>query len=178
MAWELANGPVPAGARVLACDDEPVCVRLDHLRLVGAPAPEPPRPRARKGSGSLRRLGPGSWKLTVTGVHADGTTHRLHRTVYVDSEAEARGELAQFVAEVREADGTTRACGRQITFDAAVRRFLFDHVRDERGREPKTVEDYWRTHLHWFSPTLGDRLVRDLTRPMFDQRLAPCGKPA
>ena len=170
LAWELANGPVPAGTRVLACDEEPACVRLDHLRLVGAPAPAPRKPRARKGSGSLRRLGPGSWKLTVTGVHADGSSHRLYRTVYVDGEAEARGELARFVAEAREADGTTRADGRQITFDAAVRRFLFDHLRDERGRESKTVEDYWRTHERWFSPTLGDRLVRDLTRPMFDER--------
>ncbi len=169
-AWELTNGPVPAGARVLACAEEPACVRLEHLELVGAPAPEPQKPRARKGSGSLRRIGPGSWKLTVTGVHADGTTHRLYRTVYVDSEAEARGELAQFVAEVRESAGTTRADCRHVTFDAAVRRFLFDHVRDERGREPKTVDGYWRTHVRWFSPTLGSRLVRDLTRPMFDER--------
>lgn len=176
LAWELANGPVPRGARVLACDDEPSCVRIEHLRLVGAPAPEPPKPRARKGSGSLRRVAPGSWKLTVTGVHADGTTHRLYRTVYVDTEAEARGELARFVTEVLEADGTTRPDGRHVTFDAAVRRFLFDHVRDERGREPKTVDDYWRTHVRWFSPPLGDRLVRDLTRPMFDERFGAMRK--
>jgi len=170
IAWELANGPVRTGARVLACDDEPACVRLEHLRLDGAPAPALPKARARKGSGSLRRLGPGSWKLTVTGVHADGTTHRVYRTVYVDSETEARGELARFVAEVRETDGTTRAEGRRVAFDAAVRRFLFEHLRDERGREPKTVDDYWRTHLRWFSPMLGERFVRDLTRPVFDER--------
>lgn len=170
VAWELANGSVPAGARVLACDEEPACVRLDHLRVDGAPAPAPPKPRARKGTGSIRRLQPGVWKLTVTGLHADGSTHRLYRTVYADTEEEVRAELAQFVTEVRSSDGTTRADARHVALDVAVRRFLYEHLLDERGREPKTVDDYWKLHLLWFSPTLGGRFVRDLTRPMFDAR--------
>jgi site-specific recombinase XerD len=94
----------------------------------------------------------------------------LYRTAYADTEQAARAELAQFVTEVRAADGTTRGDARHTTFDAAVRRFLYEHQLAERGREPKTVDDYWRLHLRWFSPTLGDRVVRDLTRPMFDAR--------
>ncbi len=170
VAWELANGPLRACPRVLACDEEPRCVRLEHLRVERAPAPAPPKPRARKGTGSIRRLQPGVWKLTVTGLHADGSTHRLYRTVYVDTEEEVRVDLAQFVTEVRSSDGTTHADARGITLDVAVRRFLYEHLLDERGREPKTVNDCWRLHLLWFSPTLGARFLRDLTRPMFDAR--------
>ena len=88
----------------------------------------------------------------MAGVHADGTNHRLYRTVYADTEEEARAELAQFVTEVRGSDGTTRADVRRVTFDAAVRRFLYEHLLDQRGREPKTVDDYWKLHLRWFSP--------------------------
>ena len=169
-AWELANGPLPTGARVLACEEEPACVRLEHLRVRGAPPAAARRPRARKGTGSVRRVRNGVWKLAVVGVHADGRTHRVYRTVYVDTEEEARSELAQLVTEVRAANGTTRADGRRATLDVAVRRFLYEHLLDERGREPKTIDDYWKLHLLWFSPTLGDRHVRDLTRPMFDVR--------
>ena len=142
-------------------------VRLEHLRLEGRPEPEPPKPRGRKGTGSLRRLGPGSWKLTVSGVDADGRTHRQYRTVYAGTEEEARAELAQFVAEVR---GTTRVDARRVTLDVAVRRFLYGHLLDERGREPRTVDDYWKLHQLWFASDLGRRFVRDLTRPMFDTR--------
>jgi hypothetical protein len=40
-AWELAHGPLPPGARVRGCPDEPACVRLDHLSLDGASALRP-----------------------------------------------------------------------------------------------------------------------------------------
>ncbi|MGH9115618.1 MAG: HNH endonuclease [Acidimicrobiales bacterium] len=33
VVWELERGPVPAGAKVLACPAEPGCVRVGHLRL-------------------------------------------------------------------------------------------------------------------------------------------------
>lgn len=113
---------------------------------------------------------PAWWKLTVTGVHADGTTYRLYRTVYADTEEEARAEQARLVAEIRATDRTTRADARRVTLDSAVRRFLYEHLLDERGREPKTVDDYWKLHVRWFSAELGERYVRDLTRPMFDAR--------
>lgn len=169
-AWELAHGSLPAGARVLACDEEPSCVRLDHLRVDGLPEPALARPRARKGTGSLRQVKPGTWKLTVSGKHADGSSYRQFRTVAADTEEEARAALAQFVAEVRASDGTTRADARRITLDDAVHRFLYEHVRDERGREQGTVDGYWKLHRQWFAADLGQRLVRELTRPMFDAR--------
>lgn len=169
VAWELARGPLPAGARVLACDEEPACVRLDHLRVEGAPPPAP-RPRSPKGAGSLRRLGPSTWKLAVTGTHADGVPHRVYRTIHADGEEAARAELARLVAEVRATDRTTRSDVHRLGFDAAVERFLHEHLLGERGREPRTVDGYWKLHLRWFSATLGQRRVRDLTRPMFDAR--------
>lgn len=106
----------------------------------------------------------------MVGTHADGSTHRVYRTVYADSEEEARAKLAQLVTEVRAADGATRSDARRVTFDAAVRRFLYEHLRDERRREPSTVDGYWRLHQYWFADALGGRIVRDLTRPMFDAR--------
>jgi hypothetical protein len=52
VAWELANGPLPEKARVLAGTVNPACVSLDHLRLDGAPELSPTRrARARKGYG-------------------------------------------------------------------------------------------------------------------------------
>jgi hypothetical protein len=60
-AWELAHGPLPARARVLACPSDPACVRTEHLRLEGEQTQAPlPRARARKGAGSIRRIRPGS----------------------------------------------------------------------------------------------------------------------
>lgn len=90
--------------------------------------------------------------------------------VYAGTEKEARGELAQFVAEVRGSDGTTRADARRVTLDVAVCRFLYEHLLDERGREPKTVDDYWKLHHLWFSAGLSRKFVRNLTRPRFDAR--------
>ncbi|MDP9387032.1 MAG: hypothetical protein M3Q48_03700 [Actinomycetota bacterium] len=71
---------------------------------------------------------------------------------------------------MRATDGTTRADAHRVDFDTAVKRFLYEHLLDERGREPKTVDDYWKLHRRWFSPMLAKRLVRDLTRPLFDAR--------
>lgn len=32
-AWELQVGPLPSGIRVRACPQDPLCVRVEHLRL-------------------------------------------------------------------------------------------------------------------------------------------------
>jgi hypothetical protein len=55
VAWELTNGPLPPGARVIACPSDPACVRVDHLSLHGAGPAEvarPARQRAPQGSGT------------------------------------------------------------------------------------------------------------------------------
>lgn len=94
----------------------------------------------------------------------------MYGTAYVDTEQEARVELARLVTEVHETDRTTRAEARHTTFDAGVQRYLYNHLLDDMGRDQRTVDDYWKLHKKWFSPKLAQRLVRDLTRPMFDQR--------
>lgn len=175
VAWELARGPVPVGMKVMACPVVPACVRIDHLALEGEmPAGAPSitsrrQRRAPKGAGSVLKVRDGVWKLTATGAYADGSTRRVYRTVYVDTEAEARVELARLVIEVHETDRTISAETVRTTFDDAVRRYLYDHLLEERGRDPRTADDYWKLHNKWFAPKLGGRLVRELTRPMFDQ---------
>src|SRR5271170_2247202 len=55
VAWELAHGALSPTERVVACTANPACVRVDHLRIEGAPETNARRrPRARKGSGSMR----------------------------------------------------------------------------------------------------------------------------
>ena len=183
-AWELAYGPLPPGAKVRACATEPGCVRLEHLSsgaskvrpaLPHAAAPArvaavTTRTRGRRGSGSMTQVRPGVWRLTVTGRNADGTSRRVFQTAYADTEREAAVELARLVTEVHEEDGVVRAEFRDVTFDTAVRRYLFDHLLGEKGRDPRTVDGYWQLHLKWFSPALGRKLVRDVTREMFDKR--------
>src|SRR4051812_12566172 len=55
LAWEVANGPLPPGARVRGCPEEPACVRLQHLSLMGSTSSNR-RSRAARGSGSKREL--------------------------------------------------------------------------------------------------------------------------
>ncbi|MGI8806515.1 MAG: HNH endonuclease, partial [Acidimicrobiales bacterium] len=167
-AWELANGPLPRTARVLACPDEPACVRLDHLRLEGST--EPTRSgRARKGAGSIRQIRPGVWKLSVTAPpDAGGNARRVHRTTRARSAGEAMEELVSFTAEVRGSAGPS-AEARSLCFDKAVERFLIEHLRDEKGREDKTIRDYRALHRKWFSPSAGHRLVRDIDEAAIDR---------
>lgn len=186
VAWELEHGPLPPGARVATCPEQPACVRVDHLSAgdevgsnnpsTAAVSPKPVRSRAAKGSGSARRIRPGVWKLTVTGSNADGTSRRVYGTAYVDTEAQARVELARLTAEVDDRDGQTRAELRGLAFDDAIHRYLYDHLLDEKGRDRRTVDDYWKLHKMWFAPKVGRRFVRDVTRPMFDERFGAMRK--
>lgn len=171
VVWELAHGPVPDGARVLACPDERACVRLDHLRLDRDPTASP-RARGRRasnGGGSKRRVRPGVWALTVTsGQFDDGTPRRSYRTVRAGNATEASRLLADFVAEVRGATPpTTSRELRDLTVDAAVGLYL-DHLRDKKGRTEKTVADYRLLHRTWFAEALGDRWLRDVDVALLD----------
>ena len=96
-AWELAHGPLPASAKVLACPGEPACVRIDHLRVEGLPESLRPATRARKGTGSIRQVRPGVWKLAATApAGAGGGSKRVHRVVHARTTREATEELGQF----------------------------------------------------------------------------------
>ncbi len=176
VAWELANGPLPPTVKVLACPDEPACVRLDHLRRdpperdlrpVRAPTG---RQRGRRGGGSLQQVRPGVWKLTVRSLPDEGgETHRVHRTIGARSEREAAEELARFVAEVRSMPVIAPKKDKKASMDEAIERFLCEHLRDERGREDKTIRDYRALHQRWFAPEIGRRLVRDVDRASLDR---------
>lgn len=168
-AWELAHGPLPPSAKVLACPGEPACVRVDHLHVEGMPEPQRPVPRARKGTGSIRQVRPGVWKLAVTAPGgAGGGARRVHRVVHVPTAREAADELACLAAEVRAA-GRPSAEAVSLRLDEAVERFLTEHLRDEKGREDKTLSGYRAVHRKWFAPYIGDRLVRDIDEATLDR---------
>lgn len=85
--------PALPGQRVIACPDKKGRVRLDHLRL--APKRQPAHAsRRRRGTGSMREVRPGVWRLTVSdGPGSDGHPRRRHRMVHGD-EHDALEDLA------------------------------------------------------------------------------------
>lgn len=172
-AWELAHGQLPPNVRVRGCPDEPACVRLEHLAVdQGIQAENRPlrRARAARGAGSKREVRPGIWKLSVSaGTYSDGTQRRVNRTVAARNSAAAARELAVLVAEVA---GTSSADTRDVTMltmDEALELFLTQHLRDEKSREEKTVNDYRKLHARWFSPEIGRRRVRDIEQQHVDR---------
>jgi len=171
VAWELVHGPLAEGVEVKACSDEPACVRIEHLSLRGAPDPAVDRKRrSPRGGGSKTEIRPGVWKLTITaGRYSDGRVRRLHRTVLADSEIEATWELAAFVAEVRRDRLPHHRQDRDVTVDEAIEQFLIEHLLGEKGREPRTVDDYRRLHLKWFATEIGRRRVRDVDEAAIDR---------
>lgn len=169
LVWELANGPLPASTKVNECPGHRRCVRLEHLSLDGN-GRAPKRPRSAAGAGSKRKVRPGVWQLAVTaGRYADGSQRRVHRTVRARNESEATALLAAFVAEVRDEPKAPRKDVRDIKVDDAMELFLDEHLRDEKGREEKTVNDYRRLHEKWFSPDIGRRRVRDVDEEAIDR---------
>ena len=172
VAWELANGPVPAGAEVQSCPDLKACVLVDHLSLrqraiAGGGAS---RARAPKGAGAKIEVRPGVWKLTVTvGRWADGTPRRVHRTVRAATPTEAANELAEFAGEVRSAPLPEARSDRDITVDEAVERFLAEHLVAEKGREESTITHYRSVHRKWFSLEIGTRRLRDVDEATIDR---------
>ncbi len=168
-AWELAHGSLPDGAKVRGCPDEPACVRLDHLTVDGISAPAKTS-RSARGGGSKRRIRPGVWQLSVSaGRFEDGSPRRFHRTVHADSELEAAAMLAAFVTEVNQQSKPVRRGQRELTVDEGIELFLNQHLRDEKGREEKTINDYRRLHLKWFSPEIGHRRICDVDEQSLDR---------
>ena len=172
VAWELANGPLPPNARVLACPAKPACVRLDHLRLEGAgeASPTPARPtRARKGTGSMRLIRPGTWELRVSvGRWEDGRPRTLNRSVAAKSEAEAAAQLVAFVDETSRAQLPDSRQERDVTVDGAIERFLTEYLGNEKGRADKTITDYRYLHQKWFSPVIGAKPLKSIENSDMD----------
>jgi integrase len=172
VAWELARGDLPPGARVIGCPDEPACVRIEHLTLAADAAPPRPNGRARAESdvGSKVEVRPGVWKLTVTvGRHEDGTVRRAYRTVLAATSTAAARSLAAFVADVDDGSQLVRKELRDVIVDEAVEQFLSQHLRDEKGRAEKTISDYRKLHRKWFAPVIGRRPVRRVDEATIDR---------
>ncbi|HET7487570.1 MAG TPA: hypothetical protein VFJ85_06535 [Acidimicrobiales bacterium] len=168
MAWELANGALEPGDRVLPCPDEPACVRVEHLRGPSGDDGKPKR-RGRKGTGSMRQVRAGTWQLAAPVRTANGVTRRTYRTVRADSAAAAARELAAFVAELQQAGPAPDPDRRDLTVDQAMAQFLDEHLAGEKGREERTITEYRRVHERWFSPEIGRRRVRDVDEAMLDR---------
>lgn len=82
-AWEFAHGPVARDRRVHACPADKRCVRVEHLRLVGSAGTGAAGRRRRRGSGSLREVHPGTWKLVVSDLPGQyGRTRRRFRSLH------------------------------------------------------------------------------------------------
>jgi integrase len=166
VAWELVHGALPPGANVLPCEGDPACVRVEHLRVDGDAGSADRRPAAarnRRGAGSWRQVGPNSVQLAATAPRKlNGPGRRVYRIEHgVQSDEEAAERLAAFVTEVNSAAPLAETDLYNLTVDAAVDRFL-DHVRDEKGREGKTIRDYRSIHRCWFSDSIGRLRVRDV----------------
>jgi integrase len=146
-------------------------VRTEHLSLLGAPAAEGSRRRrAAPGEGSLEQVGPATWKFTVArGTYDDGSLRRVYRTIKADTEPEARRLAAGIVAEVDQEQLPSKRDDRDLTVDEAVRRYINEYLRDEKGRERRTVKGYRQLHRQWFSPDIGQRRMRDVDEAAFDR---------
>ena len=172
-AWELANGALATGSRIVPCPAEPMCVRLEHLSIVtgNGTATELPRAgRGRKGGGTMTQVGPQTWKLTVTaGEYTDGRRRRVSRRVHVSDARAAARELALFAAEVQGHAPVVQRDLKDLTMNEAVDLFLTEYLADEKGRDDRTIEDYREIHRRWFSPSIGGAKVRDVNEAALDR---------
>lgn len=120
----------------------------------------------------MGQVAPGAWQLSVTAPRQDG--EKRARRVPPDSAGLARGAggteaLAAFVVEVRSGAGVAARDEYSLTIDDAVERFLTEHLRDEKGREGKTIDDYRSVERKWFSPEIGHLRVRDVDSATIDR---------
>jgi hypothetical protein len=170
VAWELAHGALSPSERVLACKDDPACVRVDHLRLEDGTETTPQRrARSRKGTGSMRAVRPGTWELRVTAGRWDnGRPRSLTRTVSAKTEAAAASRLKEFVDEMSAAQLPKSQDLRDLTVDEAMERFLTEYLADEKGRSEKTIGDYRYLHRRWFSPCVGAKALKRIDAAAID----------
>ncbi len=172
LVWELANGPLPSAVKVVPCPDEPLCVRLGHLALDKPPraATRSHQPRARKGMGSMRQLRSGTWELRVTvGRWSDGRPRTYYRTVGATGGTDASAQLVSFVDEMRSGQQSSDRSVRELTVDEAIEIFLTEYLGNQKGREPKTINDYRMLHQKWFSPGIGAQRVNRVESATLDR---------
>ena len=110
------------------------------------------------------------WELAVSaGRYADGSPRRLWRKVRARNRVEATKALATFAAEIGDVSVKPERAVRDLTFDDAVELYLLGHLREEKGREARTIESYRQVHRNWFSPQVGGRRLADVDRATLDE---------
>ncbi len=138
-AWEIENGPVPDGVRVLSCPDEPACVRVDHLRLdqrAMSSASPPSKKRSPRGAGTITAISPGVWKIGITaGVDRLGQRRRTFRTIH-GTRTDAAKALAALVTEV--GDGHRPSTPERQAVDRRQSGRLVPRVRPTRTEDSIT----------------------------------------
>jgi integrase len=155
IAWMLAFGDLPPGARVLCCPDEPACVRPDHLRLDGEPL-APMSRRANRGGGTISEISPGTWKVGVSvGRDDHGQRRRVFRSIH-GTKADAARELAALRTEIGDGTRLANRDDRTLTLDELIAWYVA-FARDDRGLEHSTLTGYADVYDHWIRKPLGHR---------------------
>ena len=168
-AWEIENGPVPDGVRVLSCADEPACVRGDHLRLDqrAMSSASPSRKRSPRGAGTITAISPGVWKIGVTaGVDRLGQRRRTFRTIY-GTRKDAATALATLVAEIGGGHRLLRQSDKQLTVDSLVAWYL-EFARQDRGLDHSTLTGYADAYSHWLKEPIGHKPANSITTADID----------
>ena len=169
-AWELENGPVPNGAKVRSCVDEPACVRLEHLRLDSAalsPA-APSKQRSPRGAGSIAVISPGVWKIGITaGVDRHGQRRRTFRTVH-GTRKDAAKALATLVTETGDGHRLLGRIDRQLTVDSLITWYL-DFAREDRGLDHSTLTGYEAAYTRWLKEPIGHKRASAITMAQLDK---------
>ena len=164
-AWEFANGPLPAGARVNACAGERACARLEHLSVT-PPSAAAPLPvsggRRAKGSGSIRELRAGVWEVVVTEGKTPAGRPRRHSATVRGSRGDAERLAATLATTVRRNLGDLRV------------RELVGRLLEERSRDADRSFERDRDVLHKIiEPALGDVLAGRLDGHDVERALRP-----
>ncbi len=167
VAWEIEHGPLVHGSRIRSCDVTPLCVRVDHLD-VEEPSPvavERSR-RAPRGSGSMREVADGKWKLTVdAGRDARGRRRRVTRTVH-GSQRDASRALAALTTDVQSGKRKPSApttSGKAALSVTGLMEWYVPFAREVRGLERGTVHGYAEVFDVWLKDQIGHLAADRLT---------------
>jgi hypothetical protein len=130
-AWELALGPLTTREVVLPCPVEPLCVRVDHLRLARTKTAGP-RARLKTGAPGSKRV-----QVQVNGV-------RAHRRVRGDP-SDLEATRVQLREELRRMGPSDRDATRWM-LDDLIAHYL--NYLENQGRELRTLDvTPWATSL-------------------------------